>query len=100
MIQELEFADNFDNCIGSVLHFGKALDLDKMDAYLNFVKSVKFIVDNSTNKSKVIIETSAGQGTEICYKLEDFALIWNMFEDSYKERLGICIDTCHIFCWS
>ncbi|VVU95130.1 Xylose isomerase-like TIM barrel [seawater metagenome] len=97
LIQELEFADQFDECIGSVLHFGKALKFSLDDAYDNFIKSVQYVVDNTTNKSKILIETSSGQGTEICHKIEDFAILWNMFPDEYKERLGICIDTCHIF---
>jgi deoxyribonuclease IV len=97
LINELNFADHFDECIGSVLHFGKALNFPIEDAYQNYVESIMYVVDQTTSKSKILIETAAGQGTEICYKLEDFAKLWDMFPKKYKKRLGICIDTCHIF---
>ncbi|MDA8158731.1 MAG: deoxyribonuclease IV [Deltaproteobacteria bacterium] len=41
------------------------------------------------------LETTAGQGNQIGYKLEHIAKIIKL--TGYPERLGVCIDTCHIF---
>jgi deoxyribonuclease-4 len=44
---------------------------------------------------KILLETMAGQGSSLGYRLEQLAEIMELTEDS--ERLGICLDTCHTF---
>ena len=43
----------------------------------------------------LVIETTAGQGNQTGYKLEHIAKVIELVENN--ERLGVCIDTCHIF---
>ena len=42
-----------------------------------------------------VIENTAGQGTNLGYKFEHLAYIIDKIED--KSRIGVCIDTCHMF---
>jgi len=42
-----------------------------------------------------VIETTAGQGSNLGYKFEHLRDIINLIDD--KERIGVCIDTAHIF---
>ena len=42
----------------------------------------------------IVLETTAGQGSNIGSKFEELAKIINLVED--KSRIGVCIDTCHI----
>ena len=42
-----------------------------------------------------VIETTAGQGTNLGYRFEQLAEIIEGVRD--KTRVGVCIDTCHIF---
>ncbi|SHO80310.1 Endonuclease IV [hydrothermal vent metagenome] len=44
---------------------------------------------------KLVIENTAGQGTNLGYKFEHLAHIIDKIED--KSRVGVCIDTCHTF---
>jgi len=44
---------------------------------------------------KLIIENTAGQGSNLGYKFEHLAHIIDKIED--KSRVGVCIDTCHMF---
>ena len=44
---------------------------------------------------KLVIENTAGQGTNLGYKFEHLAHIINKIED--KSRVGVCLDTCHTF---
>ena len=44
---------------------------------------------------KLVIENTAGQGTNLGYKFEHLGHIINKIED--KSRVGICLDTCHTF---
>ena len=42
-----------------------------------------------------VLETTAGQGSNLGYKFEHLAYIIDNIKD--KERIGVCIDTAHIF---
>ena len=44
---------------------------------------------------KLVIENTAGQGTNLGYKFEHLGHIINKVEE--KSRVGICLDTCHTF---
>jgi deoxyribonuclease-4 len=44
---------------------------------------------------KLVIENTAGQGSNLGYKFEHLAHIIDRIED--KSRVGVCIDTCHMF---
>ena len=43
----------------------------------------------------VVLETTAGQGTNMGYRFEHLGNIISSVDD--KSRIGVCIDTCHIF---
>ncbi len=44
---------------------------------------------------KLVIENTAGQGSNLGYKFEHLADIIDRIED--KSRVGVCLDTCHTF---
>ena len=46
-------------------------------------------------KIKILIENSAGQGNSIGKTFEELKLIINKCQ--FKENLGVCLDTCHLF---
>ncbi len=48
-----------------------------------------------TKDVKLVIENTAGQGSNLGYKFEHLAYIIDKIED--KDRVGVCIDTCHMF---
>jgi deoxyribonuclease-4 len=50
---------------------------------------------NNTQNVIAVIENTAGQGTNLGYKFEHLAYIIDKVED--KSRIGVCIDTCHLF---
>jgi deoxyribonuclease-4 len=43
----------------------------------------------------ILLETTAGQGTGLGYRFEELAVVLEHSE--FSNRLGICVDTCHIF---
>ncbi len=60
------------------------------------------IIANNINKAILetkscifVIETTAGQGSNLGYKFEHLKFIIDRVKD--KERIGVCIDTAHIF---
>jgi deoxyribonuclease-4 len=46
-------------------------------------------------RTKVLIETSAGQGSSICATFESIGRL--LARVKRPERLGVCVDTCHVF---
>lgn len=57
-------------------------------------ESINIALDKTQNVSAVL-ENTAGQGTNLGYKFEHLAYIIERIED--KSRIGVCIDTCHMF---
>lgn len=96
LIKELILVSRM-HAIGTVIHFGKAKEIPRDQALQNMFNSLVYILNNSPTDSKIILETSSGQGTELGYTLDEFSAFYNRFDIKEKERLGICIDTCHIF---
>jgi deoxyribonuclease-4 len=46
-------------------------------------------------RAQVLLETTAGQGTGLGHRFEHLA--WLAEHTSEGERLGVCLDTCHVF---
>jgi deoxyribonuclease-4 len=46
-------------------------------------------------KTRCLLETTAGQGSCLGYRFEQLAAMLDGVKD--PDRLGICVDTCHIF---
>jgi deoxyribonuclease-4 len=51
--------------------------------------------DQPTGKSMLLLETTAGQGSTLGRTFEELAAIIDQVEN--KSRVGVCLDTCHIF---
>jgi deoxyribonuclease-4 len=48
-----------------------------------------------TKSVSLVVENTAGQGSNLGYKMEHLGYLINNTID--KERIGVCIDTCHLF---
>lgn len=89
------------NLIGSegvVLHVGKFVKQSYKDGLDNMKKSIEFILDSMINNklnTKLIIETPAGQGTELLTDLNDFVDFHNSFSKEQQRYMGMCFDTAH-----
>jgi deoxyribonuclease-4 len=65
------------------------------DVCLDVIAESINIALDKTSGIKAVIENTAGQGTNLGYKFEHLAHIIDKVED--KSRVGVCIDTCHMF---
>ncbi len=57
-------------------------------------ESINLALDRTSGVSAVL-ENTAGQGSNLGYRFEHLAHIIDKVED--KSRVGVCIDTCHMF---
>jgi deoxyribonuclease-4 len=46
-------------------------------------------------KVRVLLETTAGQGSSLGHRFEHLAMILKLLRE--PERVGVCVDTCHVF---
>ena len=80
-----------------VFHPGSNKNLTEAETIDKIAKNLNIIFKNTKDFKNVIlvIETTAGQGNQIGYKMNHLAEIIKLSDN--PERLGACIDTCHIF---
>jgi deoxyribonuclease IV len=95
MRQELELSE----ALGlpfTVLHPGSHLGQGETEGIKLVAKNLKELLDNTRGfKVKVLLETTAGQGTNLGYKFEHLAEILDLVSE--PARTGVCFDTCHAF---
>lgn len=101
LIEEIKIADKI-NSKYIVIHLGKKIDLDDNTAMNNMYSSLLYIHNQTKNLSiKLLLETSSGQGSEMCTTITSLSILMNKFLNSknelIKNRFGVCVDTCHIF---
>ena len=77
-----------------VLHPGNHLGLGAEEGIKTLVESLDQIFAEDGTDVKIAIETMAGKGSEIGTCFEDVKKILDLC--SYPERLGVCLDTCHV----
>ena len=80
-----------------IFHPGSNKNLTEEETIKQIAFNLNIVMQKTAEFKNVILalETTAGQGNQIGYKLEHIAKIFGLA--GYCERLGICIDTCHIF---
>ncbi len=79
-------AKNYDELLKDAEY--KCLDL--------IAESMNLAIDATKDSDVVlVIENTAGQGTNLGYKFEHLRYLIDKIEN--KDRVGVCIDTCHMF---
>ena len=87
---ELGILGNFEKN-GVVIHPGNHTDREL--GISTIAKSINKI--SFPENSKLILENAAGQGTSLATTLEELKSIIDLIDE--KDRIGVCIDTCHLF---
>lgn len=77
-----------------VTHMGSHLGHGEDRGLVRLAKSVSWALERS-NVVMVLLETMAGQGTNLGHQFEHIGQVMDAVGDS--SRLGVCLDTCHVF---
>jgi deoxyribonuclease-4 len=79
-----------------VMHPGAHKDSGEEQGLQTIAESFDWVHHKTPGfKVKVLLETTAGQGSSLGYSFAQLCQIIDMVEDG--ERLGVCLDTCHVF---
>jgi len=78
-----------------VLHPGSHLGAGEEKCIKKISKNLDIALAKSTGKTKILLETMSGQGTNIGYKFEQLKQIRDLCK--HKKLIGVCFDTCHTY---
>ena len=93
-IEEMQRAES----LGLVMlnfHPGSHLKEVAEEQCLQLIAESINIALEATSGVTAVIENTAGQGTNLGHRFEQLAFLVDRIED--KTRVGICLDTCHLF---
>lgn len=76
-------------------HPGSHLNLVGEDESLGLIAASVNLAHEATHGVTAVIENTAGQGSNLGFRFEHLARIIELVED--KSRVGVCLDTCHLF---
>ncbi len=94
-IIELERAERL-GLAGVVMHPGSFVKSTEEEGLQKIIEAFDIVLEKTVGqKVEVWIETTAGQGTNLGHRFEHLNEIISSVQDS--TRLGVCVDTCHIF---
>lgn len=83
--------------IGVVVHFGKQLELSKNIALNNMYFAITYLYEKTRQFNvQILLENTAGQGTELCYKIQDIDKFFKKLSNM-DDKIGLCLDTCHLY---
>lgn len=95
LIQEITFAE----ALGLpflVLHPGAHLGAGEETGLARIVEGLNAAISATKDaKVRIALENTAGQGTCLGHQMEHLAAIYDAVDN--PDRLGLCIDTCHLF---
>lgn len=77
-----------------VLHPGSHVGLGIEEGIRNIILGLNTVLENNHTNVKILLETMAGKGTEIGSNFSELKQIIDGIHQ--KERIGICLDTCHL----
>ncbi|MBW2616064.1 MAG: deoxyribonuclease IV [Deltaproteobacteria bacterium] len=79
-----------------VLHPGSHMDSGEGTGIERIASAINRVFDKlPENPTRLLLETTAGQGSGLGHTFEQIAAMMGKVED--MNRLGVCLDTCHIF---
>jgi len=97
---QVAFLDEMQRCeqLGLTMlnfHPGSHLNQISVEECLDRIAETINITLEKTSSVIAVIENTAGQGSNVGFQFEHLAYIIHKIED--KERIGVCLDTCHTY---
>lgn len=94
MADDLERVSRIPRCLYN-FHPGSHVGQGSREGIRLIADMVNDVLDRKHFQGTVLMETMAGKGTEVGRNFEELAALLALIEQ--KDRMGICLDTCHIY---
>jgi deoxyribonuclease IV len=97
IIKEVRIANEY-GVSAVIVHVGKYMTSDQKESLKSMYNAINIIFEHiQTYKTDLLLETPAGQGTELLSKFDDFLNFYASLSSNVKRKIFICLDTCHMF---
>jgi DNA polymerase beta len=104
LIYDLELGEKIGACC-VVVHVGSQGNLDTETAYTYMAGNISTVLHATAKTApnvKLALEVPAGQGKQIASSLANLTRLWmlclnELSDTTQRRRLGICLDTAHLF---
>ena len=97
---KLAFFNNpdFDHCVDTIVQkVNSIIDTAETKAEISMKNNLDKVLQFASDSCPLLLETPAGQGSELLQCRKRFAKFINSFTGVNKNRIGVCVDTCHVF---
>lgn len=78
-----------------VIHPGSFRNSTLRNGITKVGQSIEVVYERNDYKVMTLLETTAGQGYSIGFRLEHLSEI--IYNNPFEKKLGICLDTCHMY---
>lgn len=92
--EDLNIAEAY-GAFGAVVHCGKHVGEGEEYGINRMVETLDLILEGYNGTTKLLLENTAGQGSEL--GLDPVTLMEIRNRTKYPEKIGFCFDTCHAF---
>lgn len=80
-----------------VVHTGARKTKTEEEALTIMEHMVRTALSYASESCKLLLESPCGKGSEIVTRPEELGAFFRRFSTEEKKRLGLCLDTCHVF---
>lgn len=78
-----------------VSHMGSSKGQTEIEGLRGIVEATEKLLAETPDSVTLLMETTAGQGSDLNYRFDHLAAIIELLKA--PPRLGVCLDTCHVF---
>jgi deoxyribonuclease-4 len=79
----------------AISHMGAHMKQGEEEGLRQIAEETVKVLEDTPDGATLLMETTAGQGTSMNWRFEHLASIYD--QTGNPDRLGVCLDTCHIF---
>ncbi|WP_245552920.1 deoxyribonuclease IV [Brevibacillus massiliensis] len=94
IVEDLHIAEAY-GAIGAVVHCGKHVGEGEEYGTNRMIETLDLILDQYEGPVKLLLENTAGQGSELGLSIDDLMKIRGA--SKHPDKIGFCFDTCHSF---
>jgi deoxyribonuclease IV len=80
-----------------VTHPGNAIDGDTPGGIARNAKAIGESMDAAGSSTRLLLELTAGSGTSVGGSFEALAALLERIPAPHRDRVGVCLDTCHAY---
>jgi deoxyribonuclease IV len=79
-----------------VSHPGNYID-DRDEGLARNAAAIGIALGTIPGRTRLLMEMTAGTGTALCRTFEEMAMLLSLIPAEVRHRVGVCVDTCHLF---